>query len=349
MNKQVKMIIGGVVLAVLVIWGGHTFLNKPSQPDTFKIGVIAGLTGEYSFVGENYQNGLLLAYELYKKENPKSSIEMNIEDDGFDPKKGLSAYKKLVGINTINAIYSTVTKTDIPVIQGGEQGQEPTDDNVIQIMPGNIISEEKLGEYTKKLNLDNVAVVYANNTTFIRFFEAFKKGYDGNLNEYKLDMASKEYRTVVAKIMSKNPSVIVLLTVPDQGAQIILETIKQSKNDNLLFVFDANFQSGIKDYKRILGDLTILNGSVVMTMKQSMDEVFVKLYKEKYGEEPGFAADWGYDSFNLLTSTYDKDGKKWISNIKKANFKGAGGTVVFDKVGVRIPQFEIKTIKNGEF
>jgi ABC-type branched-subunit amino acid transport system substrate-binding protein len=70
-----------------------------------------------------------------------------VEDDGYDSKKALSAYQKLTGVDnidalisasspSISAIYDLVTKTDMPVIQGGEQPVEPTDDNVFQIMPG---------------------------------------------------------------------------------------------------------------------------------------------------------------------------------------------------------------------
>ncbi len=358
MNRNIKIIIGVVVLGVL--WGGYVLLQPSSKPSNIKIGLITGLTGEYSFVGENYKKGVVLAYENYKKENPESNVEIIIENDGFDPKKGLSAYKKLTEINkidalinltspTIGAIYSSVTKTDLPVIQGGEQEREPTNDNVFQITPGNIVAEEKLGEYTKNLNLENVAIIYGNNTTFIRFFEAFKRGYGGNLVEYKLDLATKEHRTVTTKILAKNPSAIVFLATPDQGALLIKEILKQTK-DIPKFIFDANIQTGINDYKRILGDsLIVLNGSIAMNIETSMNEDFVRLYKERYDEEPGIATDWAYDSFNLLMKTYDKDGKKWTSNIKGANFEGAGGAVIFDKVGVRIPQFKIKTMENGKF
>ncbi|VAW16232.1 hypothetical protein MNBD_BACTEROID05-49, partial [hydrothermal vent metagenome] len=325
MNKKIIIVV--VIVAIVIIWVGHALFNIQPKPSGLKVGVIAGLSGEYAFVGENYRKGIMLAYELYQKENPESATEITIEDDEFDAKKGLSAYKKLMEINkvdalinmtspTINAIYDTVVKIDMPVIQLGEQGQAPSDDNVFQISPGNV--SEELGEYTKNLDLDNVAVVYSNDLTFIRFFEAFRKGYGGSFDEYKINIEEKDYKTIVSKILNKKPSAIVFMTIPEQGARVAQEILKLSK-DKPMFIFDASFQIGFNDYERILGDLTVLDGDVVMVITQTTSDEFTQLYKEKYGEDPGFVADWAYDSFNLLIRTYDSNGEKWISNIKKAN------------------------------
>ncbi len=85
-----------------------------------------------------------------------------------------------------------------------------------------------------------------------------------------------------------------------------------------------------------------------MTIITKSDKQFKAQYKKRYGEDPGFASDWGYDAFNLLVNTYNSNGKKWIQNVKNASFEGVSGLVKFNGVGVRAPEFEIKTIKNGK-
>lgn len=112
-------------------------------------------------------------------------------------------------------------------------------------------------------------------------------------------------------------------------------------------IFDPSFQTGFNDYKRILGDLSMLDGSKVMTIKQTSSESFKMAYKQKYNEEPGVAADLAFDSFNVLVNSYDDDKKSWVDAISRANFEGASGAVVFDEVGVRKPQYEIKIVMNG--
>lgn len=356
-----KIIIGSIVVIIVVIgiavWNGSgTKISTPAKP--LKIGLIAGLSGQYAFIGENYKKGILLANEIYAKNNPERKVEVIVEDDQFDPKKGLSAYKKLTEIDkidglinmtspTINSIYGLVSQVGLPVIQGGEQGQEPTNDNVFQMMPGNISVEEELGKYVKGLNYQNTAVFYSNDPTFLRFFEAFQKGYGGNFDSYKLNPADKDINTVVVKALSTKPGAFVFITMPDQGALVVKETAKLSKGVKLPMVFDPSFQTGFSDYKRILGDLSILDGSKVMTIKQTSSESFKTAYKQKYNEEPGVAADLAFDSFNVLINSYDEDRKSWIDAISRANFEGASGAVVFDEAGVRKPQYEMKIVANG--
>lgn len=354
-----KIIIG--IIAVVVIIGGFVFFsgNNNIPEDTLKIGVISILSGDYAIVGEGWRNGIILAKENYIKANPDSKIELIIEDDGFNPKTGLSAYKKLTEIDkvdvlmnassaTIDVIYNLVTKEDFPVIQGGEQGINPEDDNVFQIMPGNILAEIELGKYTKERHPQNVALVYTNSDFMVRFAIAFKEGYGDDVDEYKMDPANKDLRTTVSKIMAKNPSAVVVLSVPEQGAVLMKRFFELTKDNKPQFYFDGSFVSGFNDYERILGNLNYLNGTTIITINLNPTEQYNKIYKERFGSDASVFSDISYDGFNLLMNTYSSNGKKWISNVKKANFNGMSGAISFDDVGVRKPSVQIKEIKNGE-
>ena len=355
-----KKIAVGIIVIVVIIVGFALFngKNNSSSSEVIKIGLISGLTGEYAFFGESYKKGAMLAYEEYVKNNPDVNIEIFIEDDGFDTKKALGAYKKLTGINkidalingttaSINAIYDLVSITDMPVIQAGEQSIDPIDDNVFQIMPGNILSEIELGEYVKNEKYDDLTIVYTSHDTMVRFRDAFKEGFGGEVVEYKINPNETDVRSIAAKIMSKNPQAISFFMFPEQGALMISEILKIAKEKPQL-IFDPNFQSGINDYKRILGNFDELNGSIVMTIVNNAGKDFANRYEDRYGEKTGIASTWGYDGFNLLMKAYNKDGKKWIKNIKNANFEGIEGKLVFNEVGIRKPQLEVKIIENGE-
>lgn len=362
MEKSNTKLIVGIIVALVVIVGGYFIFSKNNPSEIvnkpIKIGIISGLSGEYAFAGQNLVNGAELAKDLYLKNNPDKIIEFVIEDDQFNAQKGLSAYKKLVEVDkvdaimnmtspTINAIYDLVKDTNIPVVIAGEQGQPATDDNVFQIYPNSLPMYENLAKYIKDNNLGNAAIFYLNDTTWLRFVDAFKKNYGEGLDEYKITVGQNDFRTILTKALAKKPSVIIYLGPPTEGSLIVKETLQLAKQKPI-FMFDPAFQAGMNDYKKILGDLNVLNGGKVVVLKQDLNENFSKAYKEKFDVEAGFPSDLLFDGFNLLLNTYSSNSKAWIENIKEVNFEGAGGLVKFDNVGLREPQFEIKTINNGE-
>ena len=56
----------------------------------------------------------------------------------------------------------------------------------------------------------------------------------------------------------------------------------------------------------------------------------------------------GRFGFNLLLSTKDANGKKWIENVEEADFEGVSGKIEFDDIGVRKPEVKIVQIKDGK-
>ena len=180
------------------------------------------------------------------------------------------------------------------------------------------------------------------------FVDALKNGFNGEAAEYKINPQEKDLRTIALKLSATNPSVVVMMMFPEQGALFLKEFLRISTSKPI-FAFDiaSNFQSGSEDYKKILGNLEVLDDSVALTVDDSITEEFKQSYKDRFEIEPGWGADLGFDAFNLLTKTFSVDGKKWINNIKTSEIEGIGGDIIFNENGVRSPSFTIKTIKNG--
>ena len=352
--KKIKIISIALILIVVVILitsFGNT--NKSN----IKIGMISMLSGDYSVVGENFRNGSILALEQYNAKN-SDKIDLIIEDDGFNTSKAISAYKKLTSIDkvdalinvstpSIGAIYDDVTKAGMPVIQGGEQPIIPANDNVFQVMPGNIPLEKTFGKSLSEKNYKNPVILYTQHDTMIRFKNAFVEGYGKSIKEFAVGQADTDYRTLVSKVAVEKPDIIILLAFPQQGAQIISEYKKQNGSVLPQLAFDANAQSGFSDYIRILGSGDVLNGSIIATIQQDLSKEFIDAYKIRFGTEPGFFADLGYDGFNILVSTRDANKEKWVNNLKATNYSGVTGKIAFDTEGVRMPITKIVTIANG--
>lgn len=358
-----KYILLAVVMVLLVIGGIYLGMKNLSvssgaevEPRTF--GFIGILSGDYAVIGENIKNGVVLANEIYNRTHPKTPVSLVIEDDGFSGGKGMSAFQKLISVDkvdglintstpTIDAIYEIAVKQDLPIIQIGEQGREPEVDNVFGIFPNSIASEYDYGVYLRNKGIKEMTMVYTKNDAMIRFVESFKKGFAGKTIDIATDPSEKDFRTHALKASQNNPGTVGIFMFPQQGAQFVKELIKVSKSKPQLF-FDANFVSGQTDYKRILGDMSVLDGTLIGNIESSISDEFKLEYKARYGTEPGFLADMGYDAFMVLVDNHSNDSSKWIESISKLNHKGVSGVINFDEKGNRKPKTKMMVIRSGE-
>lgn len=351
---------GAIVVAIILIIGVVYITKNNSHSGNIKIGLISGTTGDYAVVGENYNKGVELAKEQWIASHPDQSVVMITENDGFDAKKGLSAYQKLASVDnvdafismttiTIDATYDLIHQSGKPFIQGFEQSKAPENDNIFQVWPSSVPAQIKLGEYVKEKGYKKVAVITAQNIeTWTNFANAFVEGYGEGTMRIQVDSSSKDVRTEVLKLLAEKPDAVVMFTIPQHAALIVKETRQQSKTPPV-FVFDQDIQTGEKEIKEILGSFQPLNGSIAMvTVGDNDGQDFVTAYKNKYGTEPGIGASTGYDSFNVLMSAYDSDNKKWLENIQKTRLQGASGEIVFNENGLRTPKVHIGEIINGE-
>lgn len=348
----------GIVIIIIIAAGFYFGTKEKTASNGFNLGLISILSGDYAAVGDNVKNGVVLANEMYNKANPEAPITLTIEDDGFTGGKGVSAYQKLVNTNkinalinvstpTIDAIYDTVSKTDLPVVQIGEQGRDPLNDNVFGMFPSSVASSYDYGVYLREKGVKEISLVYTNIAAMIRFVDSFKKGFEGKTADYIINTDEKDLRTHALKVAATKPDNIGFFIFPQQGAQFVKEFMKVKKNNTQLF-FDASFQSGYTDYQRILGDLTMLDGTLIGTVDSTFSENFKAEYKARFGTEAGFLSDMGYDGFNLLVATHSTDSKKWLENIKKVNLNGAGGKIEFDENGNRKPKTKIMVLSGGK-
>jgi ABC-type branched-subunit amino acid transport system substrate-binding protein len=357
MTQKNKIVI--CIVIVIAIFAAITTVNKNKNPENITLGVISGLSGDYAAVGEAFMKGVDLAQEEWNTAHPDKKFSTIKEDDAFDSKKGLSAYRKLTSIDrvdglinmttiTIDATYADVVKLGIPFALGFEQGIDAKNDNVVQLWPGTSPAQIKLGAEVREKGFKNL-VVFVDNTSdaFRRFADAFEKGYGLPVQEVKISADGNDLRSAALKATTYNPDAIVFIVKPTSGAQLVKE-LKNLNKGPYQFVFDANIQTGFTDYVKILGDTNILNGSILYTVPNVYRSAFNDSFKKKFGSEPSIGSETGYNAFMLLALNYDSNKTKWVNNMQKSSFEGADGKVSFDEYGVRIPELKIGTIENGK-
>jgi branched-chain amino acid transport system substrate-binding protein len=350
-NKILKII--GVLLIVLVA----LVYTLRSSDTSIKIGVIAPLSGEYATAGENMVKGINVALDEYKSKNKDVDIKIVVEDDGFNVGKGTSAYKKLIGIDkvdalitlstpVIDAIHTEINKDKIPVMQIGIQTVGVVPDNIFQNSPAGADGIIALSHYvSNKMNLSKLAVVYDTTPGGTEFSKVFQNSYKKPFVDFSITKKD-DIRSQVNKIIAGKFDSVVSLNSPENGALIVKELLKLGYKGQ--FIFDAQLQTGFADYKRILGDTNQINEAISFWFKDGDKKVFTEEFKAKYNQDPGFVADFGYDSFNTLMNVYSTNDTEWVSSIQSTNTSGASGKIAFDKNGVRKQDISINQVKGGE-
>lgn len=361
MNKKIIVILVGIVIII----GAFGFINNGSgnkgvhnAPKEITLGLMLPLTGDYAVAGQNYQKGVELALDLYKKEYPNTSIKLVVEDDGFEVKKGVSAYKKLTTYDhvdaimmlstpVIDAIHPDVIKAGIPVMQLGVQTVGVADDNILQMSPSGEAPLIEFAQYLEKSHsFTKVAVVYDNTATGLNFYKSFDEGYSKDFTPFIIN-ARTDIRGHAIKISTQGYDAVVVLTSPENGALLVKEVLALDQTPPF-FGFDAQLQTGFADYAKIIGGAEKLNGSQSLWLKSGNADAFKKQYAEKYNTEPGFIADFGYDILQVLLSNYSTDKAEWVSNLKEVNKEGVSGPISFDKLGVRIQPIVINEVIDGK-
>ena len=189
-------------------------------------------------------------------------------------------------------------------------------------------------------------MVYDNTAGGLSFFKAFQGGYTKSYTPFIVSTRT-DLRSHALKIVGDNYDAVVFLTSPENGALTVKEILTIDPTPPF-FGFDAQLQTGFADYERILGDANKLNGAKSLWLKSGSAQEFKRLFEEKYGDQPGFIADFGYDTFNVLMDNYSHDENKWVSNIQKTDREGVSGPISFDTNGVRIQPIVINVVEGGK-
>lgn len=359
--KNKATIIAIVALAIII--AGVWYFQKPElvSGEPIKIGVIAGTTGQYAPAGEAYVRGFNLALEVWNNSN-KQKFEAVIEDDGFDPAKGLAAYKKISSLDkvdayailssfTIDSIYDLVHTEGKPVALGFEQSKPAENDNIFQVLPAAKPIQFVLGKKIDELGYKKVVATVSNNTSvYQNFYDGFKEGYSGEVKRFDISSDITGIRSQALAISSSKPDVVAFFMAPKDGAVLVKELLKiYPVNERPFLAFDQSIQSGSRDYENILGvDFPEIDGSLVSMSKNDFTPDFIDRYKVKYNEDPSFGSDMGYNSFMLLANTYHSNTNTWVKNMKKVKFNGADGEVYFDENGLRVPNIFFGKLDNGK-
>jgi ABC-type branched-subunit amino acid transport system substrate-binding protein len=257
--------------------------------------------------------------------------------------------------STMDAIYKPVSQGKYPVMMEFFQANNVANDNVFQMTLGNDHVWDRYAKYIASAGYDEskVVIVHSVDAAQDSFAKAFVSEYKKPVNVITASSDKKNLRTDALKISALKPSMVIFFMTPENGAVLTKELLPLIGSKTQL-VYDIQLYTGLSYYQAQLGgDLSKINGAINLMFegdpKSPENKEFVAAYKKLYpNEDPGFLADYGYDTFMTYVTSYDKDGLKWVSNLKSQNINGASGEIKFDENGIRIPALVVKKVIDGK-
>ena len=365
-NTYIAGVAAVLVLAVAIGVGSSITNGKVARESTgpIKIGAIMILSGPGASYGEASRNGMALAIEDINNVGGVNGrlFEGIYENDEADPKKTVSAFKKLttyhgvkfiIGPNWSNtglAVKDLAKETRTVMISPSLGIKEFNEDNeyLFNTWPHDDILSAELARIVYANGHRRVAILGAEDTWALNQTQAFKQTFEKIGGEvifvYEPPSGTTDVRAEVAKLNKLNPDAVVmtsagygLLTVysrqlEEMGVNVPLYPITIPENE-------------------IAACGAFCEGMIFPTFLTPTADFYAK-YKAKYEREVELGADSAYDAVMMLAeamkatnSTDPEKVKVYLANFK--TFDGASGHLVSDGKRAFTKDHVLKVVRNA--
>ncbi len=319
---------------------------KPAEPKKdavaakpIVIGAALSLSGSYERFGKNIKQ----AYELWAEHvNARGGllgrkVELKIYDDQSEPETGAKLYEKLITDDKVDLLlgpYSTAVtlsvtnvteKYKVPVLAAGASGAKIWQRGFKYVF--GLYSQAPTYSYgaleiAKAQGYKTVAFVNEDTA----FPQDVIKGASARAKELGLEVVFQEqypknttdFSVLVQKLKAKNPDMVVGGTyLPDSTA-----IVRQAKDANWapkMWFFTTG--PALPEFGKNLGKLAenvMGNTEWEAVVKAPGVAEFVKAFKEKYGNDPGYHAAGGYAAGEIMEAAVKKAGALEPEKIREA-------------------------------
>jgi len=370
MKKKItiSLIILAVIVAVIAIY----FAQKPKEPETIKIGAILPLTGPASDIGEWQRKGLEVAKEELNGQGGinEKKIEIIYEDSKGQPKEGVSAFRKIVEVQKIPVIFSSLSSVSNAIIPFIEKSQVPSmliavsfpgitekSNWVFRNHPGS--DDEALamvGFVFNDMRLRNIVVLYCNDDFGIGGYEAFKRvfqKYGGKIlfsDAFQLDQT--DFRSIVTKVKNYKPEGVYVIGYTK--ASVLL--VKQLREAGYKQFLAAPMAMSIPTFLELasggLEGAYFTNTIFDPYSEDFKTKNFVERFRKMFNTEPNVFAGFAYDGLMMIGEAIKKKGytrlgiREGLLEIK--NFQGVMGILkVSEGRNIKFPLRIVKLEKGN--
>jgi branched-chain amino acid transport system substrate-binding protein len=344
-----------------------------------KIGSVAPMSGAQSHYGKDNANGTLMAAEDLNAQNlviggKKIKFEIQVEDDGADPKQGTAAAQKLcdskvsgvVGhLNSGTTIPASKVYHDcgIPMVTGAATNPnltKPGYNTTYRIIANDNSLGAGLAFYAAdNLKVKTVAMIDDRTAYGQGVAEVFKKialtkGIKVVDDQFTTDKAT-DFMAILTSIKAKKPDAIFFGGMDPQAGpmlrqmeQLGMGNVKYFGGDGICTAEVAKLAAGAKTLLNVI----CADGGASLK-KMPGGEAWKKRYDAKYPGQFQVYSPYTYDATFVLVDAMKRanstDPKVYIAKMHETNMKGVTGTISFEPNGeLKNPSITLSNYVDGK-
>ena len=357
------------------------FAGTASAQDVVKLGHVGPISGASAHLGKDNENGAKMAVEELNAKGfmingKKVKFELQLEDDGADPKQGTAVAQKLVDAKVVGVIGHLNSGTTVPA------SKIYHDAGIPQISPSSTIpdytkqgfktafrvvaNDNKLGGTLGKyavetLKATNIAVIDDRTAYGQGVATEFVKGAKAKMPGVKIvgkeftNANATDFTAILTSIKAKKPDLVFFGGMDAVGGPML----KQMKALGI----NAKFMGGdgicTEALMRLAGDglgegnVTCAEAGGVAGDQEKVMADFVARYKKRFNTDVQLYSPYVYDAVMTMATAMQNaksyDPAKYLPELKKVKYQGVTGLIQFDDKGdIKDGALTLFTFKGGK-
>jgi ABC-type branched-subunit amino acid transport system substrate-binding protein len=229
MKKSMIVLILGLLLMSIFLTGCQ------QDNEVIKIGVLLPISGTASIIGENILSGMNKAQDEINQNG--ELVELIYEDHKNDPKEAITSFQKLINVDDVDMIITTMSGTSAAIAPLAKENNIPLLSTVVYLNVPEIYNNsvqiyvqpedeaKALIDSVDKLNVSNLGILCLQNDYGILIKEEIENslGSKINITTECYQYSDLTFQTQILKLKESNVDTIYMITFPHTVATMIKE------------------------------------------------------------------------------------------------------------------------------
>lgn len=367
MRKLMAILLVVAIASVALVFG-----CAGEEKKEIRVGAVLPLTGPVASIGKSAQNGLQMATEDVNSEGGVLGCTLRIffEDGMADPKTSLSGFRKLIDVEKVKFVITTLSNVSMALIPSADQNKillfadaahpEITGKSTFVFRHSNTTDYEAevivkhIAAYQSIRRLGIIAVNNDYGRSYIEQLKILAEKTEADfalVGEEYFDLNERDFRSILTRLLKHSPDCIVVA-----GAGASMGTaIKQLKELGYKGVMYTSLPFTLTpEGIRAAGDA--INGVFYLAFAfEDAPEVlsFKVRFKERFGFEPEMNAVIEYSTLQLLVYAMRESGSSDPVTVKDylrelRSFQALSGEMMISPNGDINSPVVVKQFRNSE-
>jgi len=344
------------------------------KAEPVRLGFVGGLTGKAADLGVAGRNGVQLAVEICNASGGVNGrpVELIVRDDEQNPETAKRVIKELIGQDLeliIGPMTSGMAMAIMPQINASKSILlSPTvtttdlsgkDDNFLRVIAATTDYASKSARYQyEKLGIRTVAVLYdSNNKSYTEswlndFRRAFEK-LGGRIILVKSFPSGRDtlFQPLVKELLAARADSIMIISNAVDSALVCQQLHERAPRQRIAMSEWASTER-FTELAGVAAEGVVVSQFLDRNDTSQRFRDFLKAYRERYKQEPGFAGVAGYDAAVVALDAYrirtrGSDLKNAI--IDQKTFQGVQQSLNIDRFGDADRRSYVTAIRGGQY